>query len=230
MEDALTNRQNPSSKITLGLVLAVFFLAALGFRVTGGKVHEWNGLLWCILVVVHCWWNRRWFTVFFKGKYSLWRIANALAILLLAFGMVTICITGLINSSHILGFLKLDGNFPARQIHTIVAHWSLVLVGIHIGMQWRKITSVVRTKFGWAGPSSFTRGALRIFAAAVAFAGVWASFDRAMGAKLFYGSAFDFWSPDRPSILFFAANFAILGVYAIAAHIVFLATRKKPAP
>ena len=228
MEVALTSRQNPLSKITLGMVLSVLLIIALGFRATGGSVHEWNGLLWCILVVVHCWWGRRWFTVFFRGKYSFRRIAEAVVILLLALGMATICITGLMNSSHILGFMKLDGNFLARQIHTIASYWTLVLAGIHLGVRWKKVACVLRVKLGWPGASARTRAALRILAAITACAGIWASFDRAMGAKLFYGSVFDFWSPDRPGILFFAANFAILGVYALVTYMVFAAVRKRP--
>jgi hypothetical protein len=42
---------------------------------------------------------------------------------------------------------------------------------------------------------------------------VYASFDREMGAKLFLGYSFDFWNPDRPAVLFFTSNLAIMGVY-----------------
>jgi hypothetical protein len=42
---------------------------------------------------------------------------------------------------------------------------------------------------------------------------VYASFDREMGAKLFLGYSFGFWAPDRPAILFFSHNLAIMGVY-----------------
>ncbi|CAK7058346.1 MAG: hypothetical protein DELT_01309 [Desulfovibrio sp.] len=203
-------------KIMLDGILALVFIVALGFHATGGMLHELAGLFWCILVGVHCWWNRHWFFTVFKGKYSFRRAVSNIVILFLALGLVTIAVTGLMNSGYVLGFMELGGNFEAKRIHTIASYWSLVLVGIHAGMHWRAVTRAVPFT-----PSAASRGGLRVAALLLFVTGIWASFDREIGTKLFEGAAFDFWNPERPPVLFFLANFAILGVYAIAAHSVF---------
>jgi hypothetical protein len=39
-----------------------------------------------------------------------------------------------------------------------------------------------------------------------------------MGSKLFLGYSFDYWNPERPMILFFTSNLAIMGVYIFVTH------------
>ena len=228
MKNGVTKRQNPFTKIVLDLALAIFFIVALSFRATSAEVHEWAGLVACTLVALHCWWNRRWFTTILKGKNSLRRMLNTAIILLLVLSVSIICITGLMNSSHVLGFLKLDGNLQARQIHVIVSYWALVLVGIHVGMHWKTITTILSSKTGWSASSVAARIGLRFCALLTALSGIWASFDRSMGEKLFYGATFDFWPPERSSLLLLVANLGILGVYAITTHILFSVARKRP--
>jgi hypothetical protein len=208
-------------QVILDLALVVTFIVTLGFQVTGGKVHEWIGLFWCILALVHFWWNRRWLFAFFKGSYSLRRFINASVVLLLCIGLLTICVTGLMNSSHVLGSMELAGNFEAKRIHTIASYWSLLLIGVHLGIQWKTVLNVLRASLGWPASSGITHSALRFFLLIMVFIGIWASFDRQIGTKLFHGAAFDFWNPDRPYMLLFAFNFAILGIYVIVTHCIF---------
>jgi hypothetical protein len=71
---------------------------------------------------------------------------------------------------------------------------------------------------GVSDESRFRKTALRIAAFLIAGFGVWASYDRDMGSKLFRGFSFDFWDPSRPAVLFFASNLAILGLYIAVTH------------
>jgi hypothetical protein len=54
---------------------------------------------------------------------------------------------------------------------------------------------------------------VRAFAFLFAVFGVWASFDRDMFSKLFFGFSFDYWPEERPAVLFFAVMLSIMGVY-----------------
>jgi hypothetical protein len=69
--------------------------------------------------------------------------------------------------------------------------------------------------------ANFTRTiVLRIVALLITVFGVWASFDRDMFAKLFLGFSFDYWPPERPAILFFIANLAIMSIYSSGTYYV----------
>jgi hypothetical protein len=61
---------------------------------------------------------------------------------------------------------------------------------------------------------------LRSIAALIAAGGIWAFIDRAIFLKLFQGVSFDFWNPERPLILFYAANFSLMGLFACIAYYV----------
>jgi hypothetical protein len=68
----------------------------------------------------------------------------------------------------------------------------------------------------WKGKMPETT--LRVLAVLSMSFGVWASYDRDMGSKLFRGFSFDFWDPSRPAVLFFISNLAILSVYIGVTH------------
>lgn len=53
--------------------------------------------------------------------------------------------------------------------------------------------------------------------ALVAF-GVWASYDREMGAKLFLGFSFDDWDLERPAALFYVSTFSLICLYGVIEH------------
>jgi hypothetical protein len=79
-------------------------------------------------------------------------------------------------------------------------HWAMIMAAV---CRMAKITERSRNR----------TIALRVAAALVVVYGVYASFDREMGAKLFMGYSFDFWDSNRLVILFFSHNLAIMGVY-----------------
>ena len=37
-------------------------------------IHEWLGIILCLLFILHHIWNRKWYTTLFKGRYTLMRI------------------------------------------------------------------------------------------------------------------------------------------------------------
>jgi hypothetical protein len=138
--------------------------------------------------------------------------------LLLVLAMAALVITGLFQSRTILAFLHLPGGMVLRQIHTTAAYWSFILIGLHAGLHWGMIMNAFRKMMKMNGKNWTRKIAARILALAVAVFGVWSSFDRDMFSKLFLGFSFDYWDPERPAVLFFAAMLSIMGVYVFIAY------------
>jgi hypothetical protein len=114
-----------------------------------------------------------------------------------------------------------------RQIHSFAAYWGIVLAGVHTGMHWTRVLGTVKRLAGLRQESALTTRVLRGTALMAAVYGIWASFDRAMGSKLFLGFSFDFWDSGRPEILFYANNLAIMALYATATHYALKAVTTK---
>jgi hypothetical protein len=198
--------------------MAVSFVSGLAFRATGRAPHEWIGVGFAVLLGLHLAINWRWCKALFLGRYGARRILNTMTNMVLLVSVILLCVTGIMNSRHIFGFSRyFEGETP-RRLHSVSAYWSLIFIGIHTGLHWETIMGAFRRATGgdWQSRSASIGSKLAVLL--VVLGGVWASCDRAMGAKLFLGFAFDFWEPGRPLALFYVANFAIAGVYAIAAH------------
>lgn len=211
----------PRLAIRLGLdgAMVLLFVSSLAFRSTGREAHEWIGVLFCTVLAVHTAWNWGWYKTIFAGKYGARRTISITANLALVSAMAALCVCGILNSRHVFGFSQYVDGKSIRQIHSFAAYWGLVLIGIHTGLHLDMIAGVIRKKLG---PREGSKGlTIHWKLAMVSFivgSGVWASFERDMGAKLFLGFSFDFWSPDRPLIMFYAFNLAIMGTYAFIAH------------
>ena len=218
------------AKLALDLAMALLFIAALGFRSTGGLAHEWIGLIFGVLGALHMALNRSWYGTILKGKYGARRVLNAGLNLLWPAGAIVLLLSGVISSRHIFSFLNLQGSLETRQIHSLISYWGIVLLGVHAGLQWDKVLTALKSKGGpklkWLNNSLALRG----LAILIAAYGIWSSFDRAMGSKLFLGFSFDFWDPGRPEILFYTHNMAIAALYIIITHYSLKMIRRMHAP
>lgn len=198
--------------------MVLLFVTSLAFRATEREAHEWIGVSFCLLLILHTVWNWGWYKNLFMGTYSARRTINTITNLALVAAMLALCLCGFMNSRHIFGFSQYIDGKSVRQIHTFAAYWGLVIIGIHTGLHWDMVMGAVRKSFGFGEMAKATVFWVRISAVAIVGLGVWASCERDMASKLFLGFSFDFWPPDRPLAIFYACNLAIMGVYSCIAH------------
>jgi hypothetical protein len=199
--------------------MAVLFVSGLAFRTTGRAPHEWIGVSFAAFIGLHLAINLGWYKALFRGGYNARRVLHTITNMALLVSMALLCVTGVMNSRHVFGFSQYFDGKSLRLLHSAAAYWSLIFIGVHTGLYWETVMGAFRRLVGGNRQSNAVSLGLQLVALLTVFVGgVWASYDRAMGSKLFLGFAFDFWEPGRPLVLFYAANFAIVGVYAIAAH------------
>lgn len=105
-------------------------------------------------------------------------------------------------------------------MHSFVAYWGSILLGIHAGVQWAKVLAALKNKAGARHRWLHNNLLLRCMTVLTVAYGIWASFDRAMGSKLFLGFSFDFRDSSRPEILFYTHNVAIMALYIAITHYV----------
>lgn len=119
----------------IDVCMTVLLLLLMAYQVTGEVVHEWIGVGMVALVIVHQILNRRWYKAVFRGKYNSYRIVTTAVNLLLLLSFLLTALSGMAMSSHAVPFLY--GMLPAssaRLIHLAMAHWSFVLMGLHLGL------------------------------------------------------------------------------------------------
>ena len=205
----------------IDVCMTVLLLCLMAYQVTGEAVHEWIGVGMTVLVIVHQILNRRWYSAVFKGKYNPYRIMTTAVNLLLLLSFALTALSGMAMSSHAVPFLY--GMAPvtlARQTHLAMAHWSFVLMGIHLGVH----IPVMTAKTGIEG-----RRRKIMTAAFACLAGIglvlflrsgWADY-------MFFRAAFAFLDYEKAGVLVFLENLLMLLLWAFIGDQAALFCRKK---
>ena len=115
--------------ILLDVVLFALFVAELSFRYLPGILHEIFGIVMAALIIWHIAMNRR------RVRFML-TLNIALAIC-----SVLILATGVCISNHLFAdavSLEIQRNTMIRSLHVALPYVTLILIGVHVGLNWRE--------------------------------------------------------------------------------------------
>ena len=131
------------------IIIGVAVLVLLSFTLTGLTVHEWLGLGFGVVIIVHLLLNWRWIVAttrrFFSKLPGMVRFKSLVDITLFV-AMTVVIFSGLMISESALPFLGLHvGQNPfLRTIHSASSTVVLVLIGLHLGSNWKWLMTAVR--------------------------------------------------------------------------------------
>jgi hypothetical protein len=185
---------------------------AFGLRFTGKASHELIGAATFFLLAVHLAAGRTWIKNLFNGAFVARRRLAVIVNMALFIAAVVA-----FGSGFVL-FLGIDDGMGTRQAHAIAAYWLLVLTGVHVGLYWKNVVNGLRFMARDMTGQRAWRLAGHLPKAGLLFAlyGVWASYERNIGSKLFLGFSFDFWNQNWPVWLFFVNHLAVISACVAA--------------
>ncbi|MFA0887995.1 MAG: DUF4405 domain-containing protein [Synergistales bacterium] len=219
-EGTLLNRK-ALIKMVVDLLMILFLLGAMAYRLTGNKGHELMGVSLLALLILHNGLNWRWYPGIPKGRYDSARFLNTGINLLLLVATLGVMMTGIALSQDLFAFLGLRGGLLARKLHLGFAYWMFVLSSIHLGMHWSMITRVVKKTAGWRVPKSSDRLMILDFVGiVVVLYGIYAFYERELTSKLLFSQAYDFWDYSGGALSFFADYLSVMVLFVYATHLV----------
>lgn len=204
-------------RLTLDCGAVSCLLLALAYWWQPNIVHEVLGAVLFALLCAHVFWNRRWFQALPKGRYDLRRSFTAFIHIGLLAGMLVLLITGLTISQTLFRFLDFSDAMILREAHWFSAYWVMVLVGLHLGLNIKRVVTWLRLAPQVAG---CRRILLRSSAVLIAAGGIQSSYAMELGTKLSFGYSVNFWDFDNDPMLFFVHWSAIIGFYALVAAMI----------
>lgn len=133
----------------------IFIAALIAFepRLSGIAIHEWLSLALGITLIVHLLWHWEWIINvgkrYFQRLFHISRLKFVVDLLLLI-AFVLVMLSGLLISRSILPLLGIETHHRSiwRVLHSLSADGSLLLLAIHLGLNWDWIVCVLK-RYVW---------------------------------------------------------------------------------
>lgn len=191
----------------------------MGYHLWGDIAHEWVGSGLFLLFIIHHLLNLGWYGRLFAGRYTPMRSFQTLLVVLLFLAMLGQMYSGIVMSSHVFGFLQIDGGMAlARRLHILGSHWGFLLMSMHLGLHWNMILGMAGKGFGLTSSSRVGKRFLFGIGLGIAVYGAYVFIKRDFLTYLFLRSEFVFLDYDESRLLFYLDYFALLGLWMFVAH------------
>ena len=125
--------------MTLALMLQ------MSMQITEQTAHEYSGVIFAALFLVHTYLNRKWYGALLRGKYNLLRAFSTLVNISLLISFVMTIFSGIIMSESFPALNIESLTSFARLSHLCCAYLSFVLMGVHLGLHWGMIAGKIKT-------------------------------------------------------------------------------------
>lgn len=133
------------------LDLTIFGAALIAFepRLTGIPIHEWLSLALGVTLLVHLLWHWDWIINvgkrYFRRLFHISRLKFAVDLLFLV-AFVLVMLSGILISRSILPLfgIQTDHRSVWRVLHSLSADLSLLLLAIHLGLNWDWIVCTLK--------------------------------------------------------------------------------------
>lgn len=204
-------------KILVDIGMTVALLMLMSYSLIGEAAHEWIGSTMFVLFIVHHCLNIQWCKNLFKGRYTAFRTAQTLLVVLMLCCMIGSMVSGIVMSRHVFATLPIEGGKAwARTVHMICAYWSFVIMSLHLGFHWAMMMGMGKKMF--KKPSKARKWVSRGTAFAIAGYGAYAFVKRQIGEYMLLKTPFVFFDFEEPLILFFLDYLAVMGLFVCIGH------------
>ena len=140
-------------KLSLDILMVLVFALLFNTRIFSGlEFHETAGLVLGGVFVIHLLLNGDWVKLvtqnLLRGKLSLKTKIGYIVNVLLLMSMGFILVSGvMISKTLLVGVFKASNIHLFQELHIVVSYVSLLLVGIHLGLNWSWVMNTVTRIF-----------------------------------------------------------------------------------
>lgn len=120
-------------KIIVDILLLILMLIEYSKVYLSPEIHEIIGICLIILVAIHLLLNRKYIKAIPKGKYNAKRSLELIVNIGFFIAFILTCVFGILSNQKILVFMNI-GSLTTVYLHKILAYLTLILLGIHLGV------------------------------------------------------------------------------------------------
>ena len=125
------------------VMMTVALLLLMSLQIMEQVSHEYIGMAMVVLVAVHQYLNRKWFTTLLRGRYGAVRVLSVSVNVALIGVFVLSAVSGMIISEALMSIPLEDFTEWGRTMHIFSSYWAFVLMGLHVGLHWGMIAAKI---------------------------------------------------------------------------------------
>ncbi|CRY55360.1 MULTISPECIES: DUF4405 domain-containing protein [Yersinia] len=197
-------------------LMTLLLLILMGFHLHGEIVHEWAGILFTLLIILHLYLNRhRLWSLSPKLPLTMRRVnrvINAVTFVVI----LTAIISGMMLSRHIL--LDLPFHNPAtwvRKVHMTSVHWGMIILALHIGLHWKMLATFFCRALKISDDSHFANVIMPVFFSIIALLGLYGLLNQDYLNYLLMKVDFSFFDYDESALLFYLRYLSIIVLFSL---------------
>ncbi|GKW36681.1 DUF4405 domain-containing protein [Pectobacterium carotovorum] len=123
-------------------LMLIILLSLMGFHLWDENIHEWLGIIFFFIILLHNGLNTHWFKKLTQGEYSAFRILQVATNMLLMLTLLAAIVSGILLSRHVLPDLPIHSTSDfVRKIHMTSVHWVQVIIALHLGLHWKMLAN-----------------------------------------------------------------------------------------
>ena len=134
-------------RLPLDIMMTLVSIILMGgnYLFPADLVHEILGVGLFVLWSVHIFFNRRWYSAIFRGKYKPYRVMQTVINCCILICTIFLMISGIILSNHLFTFFNIQSGLGfARIAHLLSSHWYYLFMSLHIGLHVGMIANKMR--------------------------------------------------------------------------------------
>ena len=196
--------------------MTLLLLVLMGFHLHGEIVHEWAGIIFTLLIILHLYLNRRRLWLLSMKIPLSMRIVNRIINAVTFVVILTAIVSGMMLSRHIL----LDQAFhnPAswvRKVHMTSVHWGMLILALHIGLHWKMLATFFCRVLNISSNSFFANVMMPGVFSLIALLGLYELLNQDYLDYLLIKVDFSFFDYDESALLFYLRYLAIIVLFSL---------------
>ncbi|MFZ1871769.1 MAG: DUF4405 domain-containing protein [Chania sp.] len=202
-------------QVVQDVVMVIILLSLMGFHLWGENIHEWLGMAFLMIILLHNGLNIHWLRKLAQGEFSAFRFMLVTVNLLLVLLFSMAIISGVMLSKYLLPDLAIHSSSDlVRKIHMTSVHWGQIIVAVHLGMHWKMLANFFCKVWNISPISFFTTRLMPAVFFSIAAYGLYAFICRNLLPYLLIQVDFAFFDFEESKDFFYFNFFAITIFFA----------------
>ena len=196
--------------------MTLLLLVLMGFHLHGEIVHEWAGIIFTLLIMLHLYLNRHRLWSLPANIPLTMQVVNRAINAVTCVVILTAIVSGLMLSRHL--FLALAFHNPAnwvRKVHMTSVHWGMIILALHIGLHWKMLATFFCRILNMAGNSLVANVIMPGVFSLIALPGLYGVLNHDYLDYLLMKVDFSFFDYDESALLFYFRCLAIIVFFAL---------------